>query len=171
MIAATEKKRRYKFSGHQTFVFRYGWLEKGVRGVDDSPTIFSDDDAMIRLGVGKNMVESIRHWCFVTQLVEADSDPEGKTGRDLRVTDLGRHLLLKDGWDPFLQDDASLWLIHWLLVSNPENSVIEYVEELADISDNKFVLDETAGMKQIFRRQERDPMGILNDYYCGGKAK
>ena len=26
---------KYKFSGHQTFVFRYGWLEKGVRGVNE----------------------------------------------------------------------------------------------------------------------------------------
>jgi len=26
---------------------------------------------------------------------------------------------LEDGWDPFLEDDASLWLIHWLIVSNP----------------------------------------------------
>src|SRR5690349_15969722 len=28
---------KYKFSGHQTFVFRYGWLEKGVRGVHACP--------------------------------------------------------------------------------------------------------------------------------------
>jgi hypothetical protein len=111
---------KYKFSGHQTFVFRYGWLEKGVRGVDQCPTLFSEDDALVRLGVGKNMVDSIRHWCQVTQLVETDPDVKGNTGRYLRVTDIGRRLLLDGGWDPFLEDDASLWLIHWLLVSNPE---------------------------------------------------
>ena len=44
----------YKFSGHQSFVFRYGWLEKGVRGVHACPTLFSEDDALVRLGVGKN---------------------------------------------------------------------------------------------------------------------
>lgn len=111
---------KYKFSGHQTFVFRYGWLEKGVRGVDACPTLFSEDDAPVRLGVGKNMVDSIRHWCQVTQLVETDPEVKGNTGRHLRVTDIGRRLLLDGGWDPFLEDDASLWLIHWLLVSNPE---------------------------------------------------
>ena len=63
---------RFKFSGHQTFVFRHGWLEKGVRGVAESPTIFSEENALVRLGVGKNMVESIRHWCQVTQLVAPD---------------------------------------------------------------------------------------------------
>jgi len=53
---------KYKFSGHQTFAFRYGWLEKGVRGIDECATLFSEDDALVRLGVGKNMVSSIRHW-------------------------------------------------------------------------------------------------------------
>lgn len=111
---------KYKFSGHQTFVFRYGWIEKGVRGVDESPTLFAEDDALVRLGVGKNMVDSIRHWCQLTQLVETAPDVEGNTGRHLRVTGIGRRLLLDNPWDPYLEDDASLWLIHWLLVSNPE---------------------------------------------------
>lgn len=111
---------KYKFSGHQTFVFRYGWLEKGVRGVNECSTLFSENDALVRLGVGKNMVDSIRHWCQVTRLVEMDPDVKGNTGRHLRVTDIGRRLLLENSWDPFLEDDASLWLIHWLLVSNPD---------------------------------------------------
>ncbi len=110
--------QKYKFSGHQTFSFRYGWLEKGVRGVSECSTLFSEDDALVRLGVGKNMVSSIRHWCLVTQLVEPDPDVPRNTGRYLRVTEIGRRLLLEGGCDPFLEDDASLWLIHWLLVSN-----------------------------------------------------
>jgi len=110
---------RFKFSGHQTFVFRHGWLEKGVRGVAECPTIFSEEDALVRLGVGKNMVESIRHWCQVTQLVALDIDANETNGRRLKVTEIASRLLLDGGWDPFLEDDASLWLIHWLLVSNP----------------------------------------------------
>jgi len=110
---------KYKFSGHQTFVFRYGWLEKGVRAVEASPTAFSEDNALVILGVGKNMVESIRHWCQVTQLVEMDPDIEQNRGRHLRATEMGKRLLFDEGWDPFLEDDASLWLIHWLLVTNP----------------------------------------------------
>jgi Protein of unknown function (DUF4007) len=111
---------KFKFSGHQTFVFRYGWLEKGVRGVAECPTIFSEEDALVRLGVGKNMVASIRHWCQVTQLVALDTDAKEIHGHRLKVAEIARHLLLDGGWDPFLEDDASLWLIHWLLVSNPE---------------------------------------------------
>ena len=115
----TSVDRKYKFSGHQTFAFRYGWLEKGVRGVAESPDLFARDEAMMLLGVGKNMVESIRHWCQVTQLVQPAPGPGRDTASNLQATKLGRHLLGERGWDPYLEDDASLWLIHWLLVTNP----------------------------------------------------
>jgi hypothetical protein len=112
--------KKFKFSGHQTFAFRYGWLEKGVRAAAECPTVFSEEDALVRLGVGKNMVESIRHWCLVTQLVAEDPEVKRNNGRFLTVSPIARRLLQDGGWDPFLEDDASLWLIHWLLVSNPE---------------------------------------------------
>ena len=110
---------KYRFSGHQTFVFRYGWLEKGVKAVAANPDIFSADDAIVQLGVGKNMVESIRHWCLATQMLEEKSDPADNKNHGLRPSPIAKQLLLKGGWDPFLENDASLWLIHWLLVSNP----------------------------------------------------
>lgn len=109
----------FKFSGHQTFTFRYGWLEKGVRGVNEYPDLFFRDDALVSLGVGKNMVESIRHWCQVAQLIEASGDNGKKGPRRLQPTKIAKKLLLNGGWDPFLEDDASLWLIHWLISTNP----------------------------------------------------
>lgn len=111
--------KKFKFSGHQTFAFRYGWLEKGVRAVADRPTVLSEEDALVRLGVGKNMVESIRYWCLVTQMLEEDPEVKRNNGRFLRLSAIAQKLLQDGGWDPFLEDDASLWLIHWLLVSNP----------------------------------------------------
>jgi hypothetical protein len=300
---------KYKFSGHQTFAFRYGWLEKGVRGVADKPDLFFRDDALVLLGVGKNMVESIRHWCYVAQLVEPEPSAQKNTARNLQPTEIARHLLLNGAWDPFLEDDASLWLIHWLIATNPvigtawqllfshfnrpdftrreitnymrdfaakkglkvgdsvlardvdclirtyvagegprkqavveesfacpllqlnliqpapdgefyrfaigpkpslptsvfayalhdhfgrrqsrsetmsiqeclygeaspgqvfkldENSLIEYVEDLEDTMSGSIILDETAGLKQIYRRQSFDSFKILNNYYKGG---
>jgi hypothetical protein len=111
--------RAFKFSGHQTFTFRYGWLEKGVRGVEDQSDLFSRDDALVTLGVGKNMVDSIRHWCHVAQLVERNPGAGRNAARNLQPTAIARKLLLNGAWDPFLEDDASLWLIHWLIATNP----------------------------------------------------
>ncbi|MCY3932403.1 MAG: DUF4007 family protein, partial [Acidobacteria bacterium] len=53
---------RYSFSGHQTFPFRYAWLPKGVAAVKEDTGVFLSPDALVRLGVGRNMVASIRHW-------------------------------------------------------------------------------------------------------------
>jgi hypothetical protein len=110
---------KYRFSGHQTFVFRYGWLEKGVRGVEEHSDLFSRDDALVLLGVGKNMVESIRYWCQVAQLIEASTNTGKNSSQCFQPTAIARKLLVNSAWDPFLEDDASLWLIHWLIATNP----------------------------------------------------
>ena len=71
---------KYKFSGHQTFTFRYGWLEKGVREVAADAAFFTRDDALVKLGVGKNMVASIHHWCLVTRMIEEKPSAKRKRG-------------------------------------------------------------------------------------------
>lgn len=107
--------QRYSFSGHQTFPFRYAWLPKGVRGIEREPTLFSRPDAMITLGVGKNMVDSIRFWCGALKLAAID----GRKGTGM-PTELGSRLLRKTGWDPYLEDPGTLWLLHWQLVESAE---------------------------------------------------
>ena len=62
------------FSGHQTFPFRYTWLKKGVDAVRKDATIFSSKDASVTLGVGKNMVDSIRYWCRVSNLIKIEKN-------------------------------------------------------------------------------------------------
>jgi hypothetical protein len=51
------------FARHETFAVRSGWLKKGFDAASDDEAIFLDDDAPLRLGVGKNMVRAIRYWC------------------------------------------------------------------------------------------------------------
>ena len=114
------------FSGHETFAFRNAWLKKGVDGLAADTNIFLRDDAMVELGVGKNMVRSIRHWCLATGVVEEVSTQIGSRSKPLAITDLGRRLFLEPAWDPFLEDDASLWLIHWGLATNPARASTWY---------------------------------------------
>lgn len=111
---------RYRFSGHQTFVARNGWLEKGVNLILNNPHGFLDSDAVVQLGVGKNMVESIKYWCQQTGLIE-DADVAGT----MRLTDLGRFLFGDgngQGVDQYLEDDASLWLLHYKMVVDAPKS-------------------------------------------------
>ena len=61
---------QHTFSGHETFPFRYPWLKKGYDAVCEDGDVFLRDDAITTLGVGKNMVRSIRHWCLTAGVIE-----------------------------------------------------------------------------------------------------
>lgn len=103
------------FSGHQTFPLRYGWLKKAYDAVKrrEAPTtaIFRDKSAIAEFGVGKNMVGAMRHWATCCGVIAEVS----RTG--LATTPLGDLLFGQPGVDPYLQEPASLWLLHWHLCS------------------------------------------------------
>ena len=86
---------RYRFSGHQSFPFRHGWLAKAARGIAEDPDLFAREDALARLGVGKNMVASMRHWCEATGVMEF-----GARSRSARMTDLGELLIGHPSYPP-----------------------------------------------------------------------
>ncbi len=93
------------FARHETFHPRFGWLKKGFDRAAADAEVFLHDESPIRLGVGKNMVRAIRYWCSAFKLL-ADDHP----------TEFGQQLLGPGGWDPYLEDPASLWLLHWKLL-------------------------------------------------------
>jgi hypothetical protein len=112
------------FSGHETFACRYAWLTKGVDGLDRRADIFTCDDAVVELGVGKNMVRSIRHWCLATSVIE-ESMSSGKA-RGLAPSALGKALFIDPAWDKYLEDEGTLWLLHWNLATNAARATTWY---------------------------------------------
>ena len=103
------KTNKYTFSGHESFPCKALWLKKGFDFVVDGNK-WSSPDSVVKLGVGKNMVASIRFWMKAFNLVENDN-----------LTSIA-NLLLNDenGFDPYLEDLGTLWLLHYLLVSTGE---------------------------------------------------
>lgn len=93
------------YSGHETFHCRQFWLKKGYDFLQAERS-FTAEDAVAHLGVGKNMVTAIRFWMRAFEMADADN----------RTTELARRLLDDKGWDPFLEDVGSLWLLHYHLV-------------------------------------------------------
>lgn len=102
---------QFSFGRHETFPLRYGWLTKGYTAWSEDQSVFEGDDAVVTLGVGKNMVNAIRYWLLASQAVTV-------ADRKMESTKIGKRLFAKDGWDPFLEDDTTIWLIHWLIASN-----------------------------------------------------
>jgi hypothetical protein len=101
------------FGRHETFHLRFAWLSKGFAAFQANADLFDDvDTATVTLGVGKNMVQAIRYWMRAAQLIDpVDNHP----------TALGEFLFdIKEGEDLFLEDQGTLWLLHWLLASNTE---------------------------------------------------
>lgn len=116
---------RIQFAGHETFPLRYGWLKKAYDAViethainpDLTATIFSDEAAIARFGVGRNMVLSMKHWGLATQVLVNVDVPGSRTPR-IEGGAIG-DLLFGDRADPHLEHPASLWLLHWRLAALP----------------------------------------------------
>ena len=112
--------KKVAFSRHESFTLRFGWLTKGFRAFEKDKNIFISDDAVVTLGVGKNMVNSIQHWLRASQLIVLEGDKK-------EVTPIGKAIFSEDNsWDAFLEDEATIWLIHWLIATNPENATSWY---------------------------------------------
>lgn len=163
---------------HETFTPRYGWLKKGYDRCIANPHVFNDDNAIEQLGVGKNMVRSIRFWCILFRLLE----DAGKPGC-LQPSEFGHRLLdSEDGWDPYLEDPASLWLLHWQIFKPPFIAVSWNIaftftalpsftaHELADFIHGK--AGELGSAKHIARGSfERDASCILRMYATEGRER
>lgn len=108
---------KYTFSGHDSFQCRQLWLKKGYDYVIENKK-FNDEDAVVQLGVGKNMVSSIRFWLKAFNIVDNKDLP----------TEFGKRLFDDEtGYDPFLEDEASLWLLHLQLVKTGFASIYNIV--------------------------------------------
>ena len=103
---------KFVFSGHESFPCKTLWLKKGYDFVIQGKN-FNNPDAVIDLGVGKNMVASIRYWLRVFGMCDGG-----------RPTWLGDYLFNDvDGKDKYMEDLATLWLLHFNLVFLGEASL------------------------------------------------
>lgn len=142
---------RPTFSGHETFQCRHLWLKKGYDFVK-SGNAFGDDDAVVKLGVGKNMVNSIRYWMRAFDLLEGSE----------QLSAFAKYFFEdEEGRDPYLEDDTSLWLLHHRLVRKEyatSYSLIfnELRKERMEFSKDNFVkfmqLKAEAGLNFVFNR-------------------
>ncbi|MGB0880065.1 MAG: DUF4007 family protein [Polaribacter sp.] len=109
--------KRPIFSGHETFHCKNLWLKKGYDFVKKGGKFV--DEACIELGVGRNMVNSIRFWLKSFGIIDL------KTEKTTEIADF----LFDDnsGKDKYLESETSLWLLHYLLVVNNYSSIYSII--------------------------------------------
>lgn len=106
-----------RFRAHETFYIRKGWLFKGLKNVNDRSYAFLDRDdwkPTEMLGLGTNMVKSLRYWMQATGLTK---EPDKGLSREQSLTEFGKKVLEKDR---YFEEEGTWWFIHYKLATNEE---------------------------------------------------
>ena len=163
---SSNKVKKYCFSGHESFPCKSLWLKKGydfVTGGND----FNSPEAVIGLGVGKNMVASIRFWLKAFGITENDE-----------LTELGHYLFDDDkGKDKYLEDIATLWLLHLNLIFLEEATLYKlffcglqkertHFEREQVLTYVKLRMVEAVNMTLFNANTIKKDIGVLLQNYC-----
>lgn len=142
-----------KLRGHETFFIRKGWLSKGMKYVNQQPDVFtakeSDRKPMDVLGIGSNMVLSLRYWL---QAVGLTTEYKGEKGKRIqKLTSFGELVFANDR---YIEEIGTLYLLQYKLASN-ENlatswyfflnhfSVLEFTQEDFITDLQKYIISHT----------------------------
>ena len=161
------------FGKHETFYLRDGWLSKGLAAIRQSPRIFREKDAPVQLGIGRNMVRSLGFWMLATGLAERVKDEQRVLVHTL--TPFGQMV-----WehDLYLEDESTLWLVHYHLACSREQATTWYwffnhfAPTLFDKETfltelGQWVIAQQDGQNVSTRTLERDFQVLLRTYLPG----
>lgn len=141
--------KKFSFSGHETFACKIYWLKKGYDFILSGKK-FTDEDAVVELGVGKNMVTSIRFWLKAFGIVD-DND---------ETTQLADYLFGDQGVDLYLEDPLSLWLLHYQLIKQEKASIYSLVFNFFRRERAEFTREQ---LKKFLKRKIEENKGTFSE--------
>lgn len=157
--------KKFTFSGHESFPCKTLWLKKGYDFITNGGD-FNADEAVVRLGVGKNMVSSIRYWIKAFGF------------NNERTNWIAEYIFdTVDGKDPFVEDIGTLWLLHFLLIYTEEASLynlffVDFQKERREFDRSQVVSFvkrkmAEAGKDTLFNENTvKKDVGVLLLNYC-----
>lgn len=157
---------KYVFSGHESFPCKSLWLKKGYDFVNAEKD-FNAPEAVVHLGVGKNMVAAVRYWYKAFGL-----------NKDAETGWIADYIFKSDmGKDPYMEDLGTLWLLHFLLIYSGEASL--YKLFFVDFQKERRLFDREqvvsfvkrkmieAGKENLFNENTvKKDVGVLLLNYC-----
>lgn len=150
----TIPSNKLTFSGHDTFHCRQLWLKKGYDFVVKGNK-FTDSEAVVLLGVGKNMVSAISFWMKAFGLIDKNGN----------MTPLADYIFSSDGKDPYLEDEATLWLLHYNLINQGIASIYDLIfndlrkEKIEFSKENFLAFAERKAIEIGFTQFNRNTVG------------
>jgi Protein of unknown function (DUF4007) len=109
------------YGQHQSFYLRDRWLPKAIKEISNDERFFYDKQAFEKIGLGKNMVQSLRYWAVATNVVGEEFSKERQKSH--YITDFGKML---NKFDKSIQLNDSASLIHYFLTRQKEPSTVFY---------------------------------------------
>ena len=98
---------KLRLKRHGSFSIREGWFEKAIDSIkDNDKSVFGKENGVATLGIGANMVTSLRYWLIASEVIME---------KNSMFTEFGKLLV---EYDPYLDSDFSWWMIHQHLASN-----------------------------------------------------
>lgn len=153
----------HRFSGHESFICRHNWPKKAYDHFSNGLS-FNDADAIVKLGVGKNMVGSMNFWSKALGIINGGLD----------VPPLFEEILKDDGLDPYIEDIGTVWLFHYTLVRSNYASIYSlffndfkrYRNEFRKDHIVKYILQKNNGEKTILNENtiDKDVQVLLRSY-------
>lgn len=128
---------KFRLKAHESFYIREGWLTKGLRNVKKDSKVFISEDATDILGIGVSMVKSLRYWLQASGLTK-EVKVEGNKREQSLTPELGEIIFNND---PYFEDIFSLWLVHYMLVTNMDSCTSWYLF-FNEINSNEFTKEE-----------------------------
>lgn len=148
-------------TGHQKFMIRQSWLIKGINAISEEEKIFSNKyllDSINYLGIGSNMVQSLRYWMRSFGLVNSDYS--------LTEDCIELHKL-----DSLLSDDFTKWILHiWYTENSPIWQMI-YVQDKLTNFDTNYLLERLKQHiknhgKSFKQKTIKDLISVFIALYC-----
>jgi len=160
------------FFGHDTFHCRLFWLKKGVDYLNSGKSFRMDSG--VDLGVGKNMVNSMRFWLRSFDVCN-DS---------MQLKQPFKELFLDGGWDPYLENLGTLYLLHYKLCIKRHSSIyytifndfrkvkpefthenlMDYIKDLDSGQNEKILAKDFSVFKRMYGQFSNDD---IDDGYSG----
>ncbi|AMQ20895.1 DUF4007 family protein [Geobacillus sp. JS12] len=109
------------YGQHQSFYLRDRWLSKGLRHLMGDKRFFYNKDSFEKVGLGKNMLQSLRFWVIATRLVEEKVDKDQK--RVHYITPLGE-VIYK--FDRFVRFNETAAILHYEMTKEKEPATAWY---------------------------------------------
>lgn len=110
------------FGQHQSFYLRTYWLRKAIQQLAKNNRLFYEKEASELIGLGTNMVKSLKHWIEATDICDTNKrDSDNKVIHT--ISPFGE---IFNDYDPYIEISDTVSIIHYHIVDSDDPSTTWY---------------------------------------------